>query len=199
MVSIALTPLCSRYSVSLTSRPIRVPTTTPPKNTRINSIMADRLEPTVSDSPCNTIVNRILNTTIAVASLKSDSPSTSTFSRSGAPSSLNSATTATGSVADISAPNSSATVSSMSSIAHRAKPTMLVEMSKAGTARVNTGARSFSSWRASRLNPDSNMSAGRNTKNTRSGERRNTCNGENSDQNWASSDRPIPITTSNTV
>jgi len=111
----------------------------------------------------------MLNNTIAVASFISDSPSTNVVNRVGVPSSLNRETTATGSVAEISAPNSRAVVRSSGNSIHTPTPTMVVDTSRAGIANISTGAISFANCLACRLNPDSKISTGRKMKNTSSG------------------------------
>jgi len=81
------------------------PTKRPPKNTLKNSSTAKPASEAVN---CSVIARPriILKKTIAVASFNNDSPSTRIVNRCGAPSSLNSAITATGSVAEIRAPKS---------------------------------------------------------------------------------------------
>ena len=84
--------------------PSTVPVIIPPINTMKNSIIPLVIvDP--EKLPRSTTPRIILNTTRAVPSLKRLSPSTSRFSRFGAPISLNRATTATGSVADMREPN----------------------------------------------------------------------------------------------
>ena len=174
-VKITAIPLCMRYSNSQATKPRKAPNRAPPMNTLRNSrnILSASDQPI--PPPSTAIPSSIEKATIAVASLSSDSPSTSTFSRFGAPSSLNRATTATGSVADISAPKTSATMSLISRAHQMPNPTTKVDMSIAGIARIKIGGRSLSICRASSANPDSNMSAGRNINNMISGLRLNPC------------------------
>ena len=75
----------------------------------------------------------LLNSTIATASLSKLSPSTRTDSRPGAFKSLKRAMTATGSLAEISAPKSRAAPQESGVSAPTAPPTMAVE-------RISTGA-----------------------------------------------------------
>ena len=91
--------------------------------------------------PTATTPNRILNSTMAVASLKRLSPSTRIANLLGAPTSLNSAITATGSVAAISAPKRSAGPHPMGVNRKTSEPTIPVESSSPGTANESTGAR----------------------------------------------------------
>lgn len=84
--------------------PAMTPSTNPPIDSRMNS---NRIDPKDKDYP-STIFNSTRNTTYAVPSLNKDSPSINVANFLLAPSSFNKATTATGSVADIIAPNSTA-------------------------------------------------------------------------------------------
>ena len=159
---------------SLSTNPITAPTRAPPIKTLKKPNTAPPASSQVNAAPLRANKRIILNTTMAVASFNKDSPSTRIVSLSGAPNSLNKEITATGSVAEIKAPNKSASIRSMwISTASRKNqspiPMKAVEINSAGTARTRTGNKSLTNCLAFRLNADSNMRAGRNKKKTMSG------------------------------
>ncbi len=86
------------------SRPSATPATTMRRKTTMPSSTVE-----VPWNPVPTTPSTTRNRATAVPSLNSDSPSKMIVSRRGAPKSLNSASTATGSVAEMIAPNSSRT------------------------------------------------------------------------------------------
>ena len=94
----------------------------------------------------------------------------STLSRLGAPSSLNMASTATGSVADTNAPQRSASGTATPAPSHIAAPTTATHTNSPTIASTAMGITSRRSRRTSRLSADSKSSAGSNTKNTKSGD-----------------------------
>ena len=169
MIMNALTPENNLYKNSLNTKPITAPTRAPPIKTSKKSNTAPPASAQVNAAPLRANKRIILNTTIAVASFNKDSPSTRIVSLSGAPSSLNSEITATGSVAEIRAPNKSASVNGTSRKNHRPTAMKAVEISSAGIARIKTGIRSLTNCLAFRLNADSNNRAGRNRNRTMSG------------------------------
>ena len=107
---------------------------------------------------------RMINNTIAVASLNRLSPSTRMVRRLGAPRSLKIATTATGSVAETMAPSSRQATKPKPEIASMAKPTAKVEINRPTTASIRIGFMSFSRWRTLMLMADSKISAGKKRK-----------------------------------
>jgi hypothetical protein len=117
---------------------MRVPTPMPPTDTQTKST-APRTTvrgPTPPDVPAERMM---MNSTIPVASLNKLSPSTRTDSRSGALRSLKRATTATGSVAEISAPNSRAALQERGVTAATMLPTMAVDTIISGNAKSTRG------------------------------------------------------------
>ena len=154
---------------SLSTNPITAPTRAPPTKTLKKSNTAPPASAQVNAAPLRANKRIILNTTMAVASFNKDSPSTRIVSLSGAPSSLNKEITATGSVADIKAPNKSASTNSISRKYQSPVPMKAVEINSAGTARTRTGNKSLTNCLAFRLNADSNIRAGRNKNKTISG------------------------------
>jgi len=103
----------------------------------------------------------MLKPTIAVASLNKLSPSTSIVRRFGAPISLKRAITATGSVAEISAPKSIATPILRGVVADIRIPTIKVEITKPGIASAHTGSRFFTRSLLSMLTDASKIRVGR--------------------------------------
>ena len=77
------------------------------------------------------------------------------------PHSLNKATTATGSVAEIKAPNSNAIMIGTSNESHSQNPTRNSDITSPGTASTSTGSRFFNKPLASRHNADSKTKAGK--------------------------------------
>ena len=110
----------------------------------------------------------MLKSTIAIPSLSSDSPSTRTSSRLGTPSSRKVAVTATGSVAEISAPKSSAAVIGMPRPTWTIMPTSTVAITRATIARARIGTRFLTKTRAGRVSAASKTSAGRKAKSSTS-------------------------------
>ena len=143
------------------------PTKTPPKKTLRNSGIIGKIVFTEKFAD-NANASKMLNNTMAVASLKSDSPSTKSINRLGTPNSLNKATTATGSVADIKAPNNKAIIKLISRENHNPKPTNIIEKIIPGMAKTKIGSKFLSKPRASRDNADSKIKAGKKTKTTNS-------------------------------
>ena len=143
------------------ARAIRKPTMMPPRKT----FRKPRPPPTRSASTLPMIMAaRMLNSTMAVASLNRLSPSTSTARRFGAPRSLKIATTATGSVADRIAPSSRQTRKLIPDTAQTAPPTMKAEISSPTIARNRIGRISASNFRTSMARLLSKTSAGRKMK-----------------------------------
>ena len=116
----------------------------------------------------------------------------------GAPSSLNNATTATGSVAEISAPNRSAVANGRPRAQDPRKPTIAVESRKAGIANVKIGTMFRNKILESRLKEDSNRSVGRKMKKTTSVEISDSRKPKPS-HSEKTSRTPIPNTTRRTV
>ena len=151
-----------------TARPIDVPTTAPSPTTVTNS---SARPPTDACRPATTPRTRVKNT-IAVPSLSRLSPSTSRRRRRGVPRLLNSPTTAIGSVAAISAPNTSAVRQSKSSMNSRRSATgtsstvvRRIAAITPGTASPITASRLRRNSAASTWNAASNSRPGRKTAN----------------------------------
>ena len=99
-----------------------IPIITPPQRTKEKEIKPEIKWWEISLKLFIGVAKKILNKTIAVASLKILSPSTNVTRRFGALSSLNNAMTATGSVAEINAPNKSAPLNDKEVTNPREKP-----------------------------------------------------------------------------
>ena len=142
-------------------RAIKYPTNIPPTNTFIKLKVPPKrsavAEPII-------IATKILNRTIAVASLKRLSPSTRIASRLGAPRSLKIATTATGSVADNIAPKSKHAIKPIPETAYTAPPTKKLDINNPTTAKNKIGLISAISFLTSIAKLLSKIRAGRKTK-----------------------------------
>jgi hypothetical protein len=114
----------------------------------------------------------LLNSTIATASFSKLSPSTKTDSRPGAFKSLKSAMTATGSLAEISAPKSGAAPQESGVSAPTTPPTMTVERITPGPARRRMGERFCLTSRRSSCTAAGNTRVGRKKYRTTSGRSR---------------------------
>ena len=137
-----------------------------------------------------------MDSTIAVASLKRLSPSTSTVSRFGAPSWRKREMTPTGSVALKIVPRRKASGHSIPTRTCMATATSPVLIRSPGTARVRTGVRLSRRSRASMLKADSKTRAGRKTKKTASGGSLRATRGcRSSGASPASCETPMPTTT----
>ena len=126
--------------ISEPAAPIIAPTITPPSRTSAKFQEALR-RLTSADPGWTAVAMTMVKRTIAVASLKMLSPSINVVSLFGAPISLNNAITATGSVADIRAPKTSAPIKGR--VVKRETPTPITpaDISSPTTASNRIGTR----------------------------------------------------------
>ena len=139
--------------------PRMAPTTTPPTASRKKRPSA----PGTSRLPAVATPIVTVYRVMATPSLIRLSPSAITARRVGAPTFLNTPTTATGSVAATMLPNSSATGIDSFSASTRTTPTIAAVAMVPGTARNSTGRATLCSSRSSRRNAASNSSGGSST------------------------------------